>query len=232
MPNLFFERIRNRVGRKFSRFSRISQFNDYTYGAKQKRTFNQHALTDEFKRQIALLLVFLAIGTVVGAIASNAIEYYNFNRLYANIYVYVNDGFVSGTAQSIIIEGIIKHGKFVAIIWLLGFIPRFSFLSFFIILWQGIGIGFTTAILTRGFGGAGVLYAAALYLPQNMIMIPVYFYAAISVLQQNKKRINDVERLERKSVIYYMQLVPFMAVVAIVSCFEWIITPVLFGFIV
>jgi len=220
MIKLFIIRLKNRIRRRFNQPSR--SIDEYSYGTTTKRAYHRRlTLTDDLKKQAALFFAFLAVGSVFGAIAASMLDYNSFGSLFGNVNAYIYGGLSLGTASTIIIEGLIKHGKIIVGIWLLGFVPRFAFLSLFLILAQGISLGFTTAILTRGFGIDGAIYAAALYLPQNILLLPAFFYVTTAALKPNKKQGSE----------YILRLVPAMAVAAVVSCFEWIITPALFGLV-
>jgi len=248
MIKLLAARLKNKVGRRFTHTSR--RMDDYAYGSggsTVKRAYRRRmAVSDDLKRQAAFFFAFLAVGSVIGAIIASMLGYSNFSELFRNVYAYLGGGLTAGTASNTIVEGLIKHGKIIVCIWLLGFAPRFAFLSLFVVLTQGIGIGFTTAILTRGFGIDGILYAAMLYLPQNLFLIPAYFYVTAAALKRGKHysnnkglRVppamtgisahNDVGATS--TLEYTLRLVPALAVMVVVSCFEWAITPVLLGFV-
>ena len=83
-------------------------------------------------------------------------------------------------------ESTLKYGKLVIIIWLLAFLPSGSFLpvgglmATLLLIFRGAAYGFSTAALIRGYGLAGAASAAILYLPQGVLLIPVYIFVAYS----------------------------------------------------
>jgi len=231
-------RLRNRL-----RLRRVAEYSYGTQAGAHKRTtargsymatarLKRFTVSADLQRQAVFLFALLVIGSVIGAVAANLLENESFGRLFLNVEVYISSGFSVGTATATIIENVVKYGKVVVMIWLMGFVPRFAFLSLFVILVQGVGIGFTTAILARGFGVDGIVYAAALYLPQNLILMPVYFYVAVISLKQAKKRGDNEVHVSGLSVgEYVLRLIPLLAIIVVVSCFEWAVTPLLFGWV-
>jgi stage II sporulation protein M len=186
-------------------------------------------VTDEAKRLIILLAIAAAVGSVVGAVTAGLLNQDSFGSLFAGLDAYIGGGLHSSSASGTITENIVKYGKVVLIIWLLGFVPRFGFLSYLVIFAQGAGLGFTTAVLARGFGIDGVLYASALYLPQTLIILPAYFLIAVSTLSA-KRNVADGYGTDGPHNKYTFHLPLAMSVVIVISCYEWAVTPALFVF--
>ena len=85
-------------------------------------------------------------------------------------------------------ESTLKYGKLVVIIWLLAFLPSGGFMPIgglvasLLLLFRGAAYGFSTAALIKGYGLAGAASAVILYIPQGILLIPLYIFVAYSCI--------------------------------------------------
>jgi uncharacterized membrane protein SpoIIM required for sporulation len=135
------------------------------------------------------LIACMLVGVVTGVIAGTS--------GYSSI-----DGSLSGYLQNfgeytepwaVFRESALKYGKLFVIIWLLAFLPTGGFLpvgglaATLLLIFRGASYGFSTAALIHGYGLAGAASAAILYLPQSLLLIPSYIFAAYSCVWFTQK---------------------------------------------
>lgn len=164
--------------------------------------------TARIRKNEAIFLFVLSgllLGIAVGAIQCYAVEPARYHQLSEQL-----QGFLSnidplrGNNADIFLDSMIKHGKILAIIWFLAFLPPFSLASVPLIFIKGMSNGFTTALFIRAFGFRGLAYACALYLPQSLALIPAYLFVCcaglnFTLLQMRRNRANREKQSFRKS---------------------------------
>lgn len=148
-----------------------------------------------FKRKdiiyAAIAVCFMA-GTICGAIKANLLNADVFKNMSTSISVYLSNlASLNFDKSQIFVECLVKYGKTLLIICFLAFIPPTAFIGLLLIFAKGMSVGFTTALLARQFGADGFFYACLLYLPQNLIVVGVYFLAAFNSLNIAVDYIND-----------------------------------------
>lgn len=120
--------------------------------------------------QIVLMIVAVCffVGILTGASSSAALDYDQRSRLaqYTEDF-YKNNGFL---------YSFVKHGKYIAAIWLSGFLSSGSAVILVIVFGIGIFYGFSAS-----FSAAenGMRYVVSNLLPQNIILIPLYIFTAV-----------------------------------------------------
>ncbi len=130
---------------------------------------------------LIILLCSLLIGLIGGIVMCNLTDEAQFNTLTLNISNFFNSIKTTGiNSYEVFFEAMIKYGKTLIIIWFLAFLPLSTLISVIIIFSKGMSCSFTSAILIKEFGVDGFLYSLPMYLPQNIIIIPVYIYVAYS----------------------------------------------------
>ena len=95
-------------------------------------------------------------------------------------------------------RSVLKYGKYVAVFWLLGIFPPGILGIFTLLLIKGAGYGFTTALFTKEWGGAGVMKAVVSYLPQAFVLVPAYFFIALSASQFALEKYYDKTARQKK----------------------------------
>lgn len=169
------------------------------------------------KMVILLLCVTMLVGAAVGAVMANLMNIDQFTRLSQFMDNFFNDfGTSSISKADIFNECIIKYGKTIIILWFLGFISVGAIFIFVVIFSKGLSYGFTTAFIIRQFGVKGILYSFALYIPQNIILIPVYFFIAFLSLKYILKNIGNKGAKSGNTVL---ELKAYMVSLAIAGVF-------------
>lgn len=187
------------------------------------------------KSQTAIFIIILSmvLGTVSGAFLANTINENQYNQISVFLDEYINnfENYESSKAD-LFNECVLKYGKTVFIIWVLSFIYAGIFFIPLVIYTKGLCIGFTSSVIIKKFGLNGIKYCIALYLPQNIILIPVYLCLAFFCVQyifKNSETKNKLWSLELKTLLALMAGALLFVVIA--SLLEIFVTPVFTNFI-
>ncbi|MCL2873602.1 MAG: stage II sporulation protein M [Defluviitaleaceae bacterium] len=123
-----------------------------------------------------LSLCFIT-GTIAGIFSALTMNEQNALRSIESIVNYINRINLGETSPPIIIfvDSLIKHGTTALLIWVLALIKFGGLIILPAFMLTGARYGFSTALLIKTFGFRGLIYAAFIYLPQAMILIPCYF---------------------------------------------------------
>lgn len=121
--------------------------------------------------QMVLLIVCICffVGILTGAVSAGALKQEQVDRL---------NGYMEAFAsqETSFWPLFFKHGKYIGAIWLAGFISSGAVIVLIIIFCSGIFYGFSASFAAAG---AGLSYVLANILPQNIILIPLYIFAAV-----------------------------------------------------
>lgn len=158
-----------------------------------------------FKRKEIIytaIAICFVLGTISGAIKANLLNGDTFENISANLTVYINNlSALNFNKSQIFAECLVKYGKTLLIIWFLAFIPPTAFISLLLIFAKGMSLGFTTGLLVLKFGFSGSFYACVLYLPQNLVLIWAYFFAAhhsLTIAMDYIRGFQSGKKFERK----------------------------------
>ena len=121
-------------------------------------------------------------GLVVGAVAAVSRGEYERAALSAELAAHVMGlaGLGQAAAAQAIPQSVVNNLMFVFVIWVLAFARAAGFLSFMVVMLQGVSYGFTTAALVLAFGARDGMAAAMIYLPQALIMAPTLLFVCAS----------------------------------------------------
>lgn len=131
---------------------------------------------------VIMLIACMLAGMVVGVISGAS----GYPSISGSLSWYLQNFGQYSEPWDIFRESTLKYGKLFVIIWLLAFLPSGGFLPIgglaatLLLIFRGASYGFSTAALIRGYGLAGAASAAILYLPQSLLLIPAYIFAAYS----------------------------------------------------
>lgn len=148
---------------------------------------------------LCLLFIF---GSFVGAIFANHMS----GQAYTELGTYLS-GFLEQikaegvTADGAFWECFFKYGKYIAAIWVCGFLAPGAVFIALILVFRGIGYGFTTALFVKQYGVKGILFASLSCLPQNLILVPLYLamgYISIQFLLNKFRNLPAKARLKRE----------------------------------
>lgn len=160
------------------------------------------------KGYLFILLFSMLLGSVIGSLYSRV----NPTDIVGNINL-------KGSDFTLFAKSFLRYNITLLFIWLLAFIkPCLPFLSLTLLI-KGIGYSLSTGGLVNNLGAKGLLYCLCLYLPQNIILIFLYFFASIIAISYNKKEIN----LKK-----YFEVLPiYIFILCVTSFIEVYLTPVL-----
>lgn len=198
---------------------------------------NVYKLNMSFEKMVILIFSFVMfIGTVIGAIIANFINESQFLELSKFMSGFFNDfGINSISKADVFTECVIKYGKTIVILWFLGFISIGVIFILIVLFFKGISYGFTTAFIIKQFGTKGILYSLALYIPQSIILIPVYFFVAFFSLKYIVKNIGNKEIKNENSILELKAYIVLLAIagvfVLIAALIDIFITPYLMNII-
>jgi len=151
------------------------------YIKKKPRGFRAASKPPSMTILITLIACMLA-GVTVGAIAGAS----GYPAVSGSLAGYLQNFGQHSEPWDVLRESTLKYGKLFVIMWLLAFLPSGGFLPIgglvatLLLIFRGAAYGFSTAVLIRGYGLAGAASAAILYLPQSLLLIPSYIFAAYS----------------------------------------------------
>ncbi len=132
-----------------------------------KKPFNAAWITG------GIVTAFLALGVLAGFNAWRAVPEYV--RLLNDLSVHINNI----AANEAVSEGVyflvrwITYAAPLAAMWFLAFLPPAAFLSPIFVTAKGAGLGFAVKAAWDLHGTLGLKQAAALLLPQNLLLVPV-----------------------------------------------------------
>lgn len=143
------------------------------------------------KRQIILIFICLSllIGTIAGSIAANTMDELQLKQLGEYLSGFFHDFSGESVAQKEnFIDSFWKYEKYTALIWICGFLPPGAVVIIVVLLFRGIGLGFTTAVMIQRYGSSGILLAIVSYLPQNIFLIPVLILMSCTSIEYILKK--------------------------------------------
>ncbi len=127
-----------------------------------------------------------------------------------------------------------KYIKYDILIWLGGWITGGVFLSVGVLLFRGISLGFTTAMLMKQFGMRGMLAATVSFVPQNIIIVPVFLFMTwaaihffVDMREKGVGRASLRRERQRKQAEYSILFGGSLACLAVASVLEVAVTPIL-----
>lgn len=131
----------------------------------------------EKKRLIMAGIICLSFlcAVLIGAIISNCMKSEQVSLLGGELQAFFSQISENGMGEKPKFTGVfLKYFKYIFLIWFGGWIPFGIFLSGGILMFRGVSLGFTTAMLMKEFGLKGMVAAIFAILPQNFLLIPVY----------------------------------------------------------
>lgn len=125
------------------------------------------------KRQMIILMICILFlfSVATGAIFANAFSDEEMNEIYYS----VTELFEKENAHHFS-TAFLKYLKYDILIWLGGCFDYGAILSAGVLAFRGISLGYTSAVLFRACGIRAVLAVMGSMLPQNIILLPAYFF--------------------------------------------------------
>lgn len=129
--------------------------------------------------------VVLMTGVIFGAVMVNALTLEQQQELSRHVGSYVqelNGGGASAAGEPSVWRHAVEHGKWIALIWLLGLTVVGFPLVFGLVFLKGILIGFTVGYMVGEFSWRGAAFAFAAVVPQNLVVIPAMLVCSVSAV--------------------------------------------------
>ena len=124
------------------------------------------------KRQMMAITIclFFLLSTMVGAMLANGLSLEEVNHLQSSLEALFQK------EQNSFLSVFFKYLKYDVLIWLGGCFYYGAILSAGILAFRGISLGYTTSVLFRTYGAKGIFPVICSMLPQNLILLPIYFF--------------------------------------------------------
>ena len=185
---------------------------------RNRSKYKNNVLSERIWRCIPIAAVL--IGAVAGSIAANM------RTEYLQEYI---AGYITGLAPMSdkavgLIEAVIKYGKTILCIWILGFIAVGMYVMQMVLFLKGFSYGFTTGVVLHTLGLRKGLACVMLYLPQSLLLIPLYITGTligINYIKSGKVKTPIEKRM------YIISILPMMVVVMITGLMEVFALPVI-----
>ncbi len=192
---------------------------------KKHHSAHKKASSLSYKSIFALVVLCFAIGALIGIFAAFTANGQTHAEVDMTITSYIKNLASAQINKSAVFrERTADYGKYIVIMWILGFVPAGAFAPLLFIGFKGASFGYSAAALVRAFELKGLIYAAILFLFQNAVLIPAYcFMAYCSVNFIFYKRDNKTEQNEY--VEYLLVLFICIALVVAASLVEAYILP-------
>ncbi|MCL2852045.1 MAG: hypothetical protein FWE20_03290 [Defluviitaleaceae bacterium] len=170
---------------------------------------------------IAIIAVICFVtGIIVGAVAAVSREETERAALSAELSAHIAGLAGLGQAPGVqeALQSVVSNLMFVAIVWVLAFARIAGFLSFMVVMLQGVSYGFTTAALITALGVWDGLIAALVYLPQALIMTPALLFVCTSsvsyVCVKQQGRPNTYGEASLRKYAHVLAVAALLAVLA------------------
>ncbi len=130
--------------------------------------------TKNDKRQMMAITIclFFLLSTIAGAILANSLSPEDVNTIQGSL----EDLFQKEQNSKSFLSVFLKYLKYDVLIWLGGCFYYGAILSAGVLAFRGISLGYTTSILFRTYGAKGIFTVICSMLPQNLILLPIYFF--------------------------------------------------------
>ncbi len=172
------------------------------------------------------LSLCLAVGVIIGCGFAAALHFAEFSILTGALDSYVGSFDSANPLKTEIFKGgLIKHGRTIFALWLLGFIEVGIIFSLGIVVIYGISLGFAAGILVEHYGYVGIVYAFFIYvLPQMLFFVPASFFTVYSSLRFSLDSKKQPERVKNFN-FYLLTLLVASASITLLSFFEAYFVP-------
>ncbi len=181
-------------------------------------------------RVAAMIGAFIiALGLIIGFIVSGFVKTADFMPQVTRLATGGTAGLLSA---DLFFEGLLRNGKLIVIMWLLGFLPPCQNLNYVVIFIKAVSVALAASVVA----GLGGKYVMCYMLMPNLILMP----CLVAMLAQaerfaglSKRRFSGaISRVVEKANdfgTYLFMLIICMAGTAAASLFEAYAAPLLFG---
>ncbi|WP_077213875.1 stage II sporulation protein M [Bacillus dakarensis] len=148
-----------------------------------KKKMYQSVITSHFRDHSSIYLFVITLflmGVIFGAIVVNSLSLTQKEDLFyylSQFFGQVSDGKVAAS-NDLFLQSFFHNSKFIGLMWILGIsiigLPVILILLFI----KGLVVGFTVGFLVNQMQWEGFLMSFVSVLPQNLIIIPIFIFAA------------------------------------------------------
>ena len=163
----------------------------------------KRGIDKQVQKIIGIVCLFFLLGTAGGALAANLLPAGQQGELSVFLQIALEE-----TSEASFLSIFWKYLKYDIIIWLGGWMQLGLFFAGAAFLFRSVAVGFTSAMMMATYGAKGILFSAATFLPQNLLLIPAYIiimsasiYYLLSWQEEGPKRALKRER-RRKQMEY------------------------------
>ncbi len=150
----------------------------------------QRKINKQEKRQMMVLMIclFFLFSVAAGAILANGISIEEVHTMQGDI----ENLFQKQTGKNFL-SVFLKYLKYDVLIWVGGCFCYGAVLSAGTLAFRGVSLGYTAAVVFRAYGAKGIFVVICSMLPQNLILLPIYFlmtwFAYCFLMEQKRGQI-------------------------------------------
>ena len=132
-------------------------------------------------KYMLLVIISIAAGLLSGIFRPMFFSDNDLGQLTANLQGFVAYFGIAPRPAAALAESLLIYGRPLLLIWACAPLGRAFYAAYLLLYLRALAFGFSTAMMVRAFGGQGLAYAAALYLPQNILIVPIYAYTIYQI---------------------------------------------------
>ncbi len=150
----------------------------------------QRKINKQEKRQMMVLMIclFFLFSVAAGAILANGISMEEVHTMQGDI-----ENLFQKQTEKNFLSVFLKYLKYDVLIWVGGCFCYGAVLSAGTLAFRGVSLGYTAAIVFRAYGAKGIFVVICSMLPQNLILLPIYFlmtwFAYCFLMEQKRGQI-------------------------------------------
>ena len=150
----------------------------------------QRKINKQEKRQMMVLMIclFFLFSVAAGAILANGISIEEVHTMQSDI-----ENLFQKQTEKNFLSVFLKYLKYDVLIWVGGCFCYGAVLSAGTLAFRGVSLGYTAAVVFRAYGAKGIFVVICSMLPQNLILLPIYFlmtwFAYCFLMEQKRGQI-------------------------------------------
>ncbi|MEY8320352.1 stage II sporulation protein M [Lachnospiraceae bacterium 46-61] len=186
----------------------------------------QRKINKQEKRQMMILMIclFFLFSVAAGAVLANGISIEEVHTMQGDIENLFQN---QKQTEKSFLTVFLKYLKYDVLIWTGGCFCYGAALSAATLAFRGVSLGYTAAVVFRAYGVKGIFVVICSMLPQNLILLPVYFlmtwFAYCFLMEQKRGQIGKGALKRERTRIwteYAVLLWVSVVVIAIASFIE------------
>ncbi len=152
-------------------------------------------------KTIKWILVLLFLGIIAGSAMILYIDSQETARMTAYFKTFlVNNHLKEYGTKYLFLHSFLIYGFFFFMIWLFGFFKQGRPLILFLVFLKGLIMGFTTSFFIKAWMIKGFLFTLLVFLPQNLVILPILVYISTSSFFQSSTNKNTFGRKYNKNL--------------------------------